>query len=79
MSSPENELAEALRERRSLIADEASRREPDQHLARLQSVSEKIVTLQERLPKPLDPQLAHFLTRCSYDKALELLEGGASF
>ncbi len=79
MSSPENELAEALRERRSLIADEASRREPDQHLARLQSVSEKIVTLQERLPKPLDPQLAHFLARCSYDKVLELLEGGASF
>jgi hypothetical protein len=79
MSSPENELAEALRERRSLIEDEASRREPDQHLARLQSVSEKIVTLQERLPKPLDPQLAHFLARCSYDKALELLEGGAGF
>ena len=78
MSSPENELAEALRERRSLIADEASRREPDQHLARLQSVSEKIVTLQEQLPKPLDPQLAHFLARCSYDKALEFLERGAS-
>jgi hypothetical protein len=37
------------------------------------------VTLQERLPKPLDPQLAHFLARCSYDKALELLEGGAGF
>ena len=79
MSSPENELAEALRERRSLIADKASRREPDQHLARLQFVSEKIVALQGRLPKPLDPQLAHFLARCSYDKALELLEGGASF
>ncbi len=78
MSTPESELADALRERRSLIADEASRRDPERHLAILQSVSEKIVTLQERLPRPLDPQLAHFLARCSYDKALEFLESDAS-
>jgi hypothetical protein len=77
MSTNEIELANALRERRSLIADEASRREPEQHLAKLQSVSERIVTLQKQLPQPLDPQLAHFLARCSYDKALQFLE--ASF
>jgi hypothetical protein len=26
------------------------------------------------LPKPVHPQLAHFLERSSYDKALEFLE-----
>jgi hypothetical protein len=26
------------------------------------------------LPAPVDPQLAHFLSRCSYEKALEFLE-----
>jgi hypothetical protein len=72
--APASALAVALRQRRSLIADEASRRDPPQHLAKLQSISEKIATLQERLPRPLDPQLAHFLARCSYDKALALLE-----
>ncbi len=67
-------LAGALRARRTLIADEESRREPEQHLAKLQAISEKIVTLQEQLPPPVNPQLAHFLERCSYDKALDFLE-----
>jgi hypothetical protein len=40
----------------------------------LQSVSEKIAQLEKQLPSPVDPQLAHFLARCSYDKALALLE-----
>jgi hypothetical protein len=70
----EKELAAALKERRALIADETSRRDPEQHLARLQAVSEKIGALQGQLPQPLDPQLAHFLARCSYDKALAFLE-----
>ncbi len=74
MNAPENDLATALRERRALVADEASRRDPEQHIAKLQSISEKIVTLQEQLAQPVDPQLAHFLARCSYDKALEFLE-----
>jgi hypothetical protein len=30
------------------------------------------------LPKPIDPQLAHFLQRKSYDKALEFLEETAA-
>lgn len=74
MNSPENELATALRERLALIADEASRRDPERHLALLQTVSEKITALGNILPRPVDPELAHFLARCSYDKALALLE-----
>ena len=74
LNSPEAELAAALRERRALIADEASRRDPERHLERLKAVSEKIVALGESLPRPIDPQLAHYLARCSYDKALEALE-----
>ncbi|MEO8439545.1 MAG: hypothetical protein ABI540_04920 [Spartobacteria bacterium] len=74
MSSPETDLAAALRERRAIIADETSRRDPDRHLEKLRVVSEKIVALEKELPRPIDPQLAHFLARCSYDKALETLE-----
>ncbi|MEO7168037.1 MAG: hypothetical protein ABI787_04240 [Spartobacteria bacterium] len=74
MNSPANELASALRERLALIADESSRRDPVQHMARLQSVSERIIALGKTLPPPVDPQLAHYLARCSYDKALAALE-----
>lgn len=74
MASPADDLAAALRERRALIVDENSRRDPEQHLGKLQAISGKIVALQEQLPSPVDPQLAHFLARCSYDKALDFLE-----
>ncbi len=77
-NSPEADLIAALRERRALIADETSRREPAQHLEKLRAVSEKIVALGEALPRPVDPQLAHYLARCSYDKALEALESPAA-
>jgi len=72
------DLVEALRERLAIIHDEQSRRDPERHLARLQAVSEKIDRLQAALPRPLprpvDAQLAHYLKRHSYDKALEFLE-----
>jgi hypothetical protein len=68
------DLADALRERLAIIGDENSRRDPEKHTARLRAVSEKIDNLAAELPKPIDPQLAHFLQRKSYDKALELLE-----
>jgi hypothetical protein len=68
------DLREALRERLAIIHDEGSRQNADTHMARLQAVSEKIDKLQEALPRPLDPQLAHYLQRRSYDKALEFLE-----
>ncbi len=74
MNSPEAELAAALRERRALIADEESRRDPARHLEKLKTASEKIVAFGAALPRPVEPQLAHYLARCSYDKALEALE-----
>ena len=67
------DLASALRERLAIIHDENSRREPEKHTKRLRAVSEKIDSVAAALPKPIDPQLAHFLQRKSYDKALELL------
>ena len=69
------DLKNALRERLAIIRDEESRRDSPRHLARLQNVSKKIEKLEAALPRPLDPQLAHYLKRKSYDKALELLEG----
>jgi hypothetical protein len=74
MNSAILDLAAALRERLTIIGDENSRRNPEAHTARLREVSEKIEKLEAALPKPIDPQLAHFLQRKSYDKALELLE-----
>jgi hypothetical protein len=69
------ELAAALRERLAVIADrEAAHREPAAHLDRLKAASERIGALQNQLPAPVEPRLAHFLERCSYDKALALLE-----
>jgi rubrerythrin len=69
------DLAQALRERLAVIRDEQSRRDEAKHIARLRTVSEKIDRLQATLPQPIDPRLAHYLQRKSYDKALEFLEG----
>jgi hypothetical protein len=68
------DLANALRERVAIIHDQESRRDETAHLARLQNVSEKIEKLGAGLPRPINPQLAHYLQRKSYDKALEFLE-----
>jgi hypothetical protein len=67
-------LREALRERLAIIRDEESRRDEEKHTERLRAISEKIDRLQEALPRPIDPRLAHYLQRRSYDKALEFLE-----
>jgi hypothetical protein len=78
-SEPFQQLAEALRERRAVIADrEMYARDPAGHLARLQNVSERINTIAAELPQPVDPRLAHFIERCSFDKALAFLEGTPS-
>ena len=69
------DLMQALRERLAVIRDEQSRHNEAKHIARLRSVSEKIDRLQATLPQPIDPRLAHYLQRKSYDKALDLLEG----
>jgi hypothetical protein len=68
------DLIAALRERLAIIGDEASRRDERSHVERLRAVAEKIDKLQAVLPRPIDPQLAHYLQRRSYDKALEFLE-----
>jgi hypothetical protein len=74
MNSHETRLAAALRERLALIGDPNSRQDPAAHLAKLQAVSEKIASLEKELPPSADPQLRHFLARCSYEKALAFLE-----
>ena len=71
-------LRDALRERLAIIQDEESRRDVNTHIARLRAVSEKIDKLQAALPQPVDPRLAHYLQRRSYDKALEYLEAAPS-
>lgn len=68
------ELATALHQRREIIADENSRRHHQSHIARLAAISKKIDQLAAALPRPIDSQLAHFLQRRSYDKALEFIE-----
>jgi hypothetical protein len=75
MQNPIINLADALRERVALIRDQQSRQDETAHITRLKNVSEKIDKLHAALPQPVDPQLAHFLQRRSYDKALEFLEG----
>jgi hypothetical protein len=68
------DLAAALRERRAIIGDGESRRNVPAHTARLQAVSERIDQLEAALSRPVNPTLAHYLKRRSYDKALEFLE-----
>lgn len=75
MVNPISDLTNALRERLTIIRDESSRGDPEKHMARLAAVSEKIDKLATALPKPVDPQLAHFLQHKSYDKALDFLDG----
>jgi hypothetical protein len=75
MARQEQELAAALRARLQIISDETSRRNPDQHMARLREISDRIESLAAALPQPIPPRLAHFLDRRSYDKALDFLEG----
>ncbi len=73
------DLAAALRQRREAIADrEHYQRNPAGHLERLKAATAEIEALAEQLPARQDPQLAHFLQRCSYDKALAFLEPKSS-
>jgi hypothetical protein len=68
------DLRDALRERLAIIHDEESRRDEAKHIDRLRAISEKIDKLQVALPQRVDPRLAHYLQRRSYEKALEFLE-----
>jgi hypothetical protein len=69
------ELAAALRERLDVIADrELYTRAPAEHLAQLHAASGRIAEAAAALPRPVEPQLEHFLQRASYDKALAWLQ-----
>jgi hypothetical protein len=72
------ELADALRDRLAIIADEPSRQDPARHTERLRVISEKIEEIERQLPPTIDQQLRHFLQRRSYSKALEQIEALAS-
>jgi len=74
-ATPYTALAAALRERLAVIADrEFYARDPAGHLEKLKSVSEQITTLAAALPKPVPGDLAHYIQRASYEKALAWLE-----
>ena len=75
MKTPTQELTDTLQERLAIIRDEESRKNIDAHMERLRLVSEKLDAIVGTLPHPIDPRLAHFLERRSYDKALAMLEG----
>lgn len=75
-TQPEQALAEALKQRLAVIGDrDWFARDATGHLDALKAVSAKIEAFAEALPPPVDPQLRHYLQRCSYDKALAFLEG----
>ena len=74
MENAVSDLAQALRERLAIIGDQESRRDEPAHMSRLKAVAERINKLATELPRPINPRLAHYLQRHSYDKALEFLE-----
>ena len=75
LRSLHQQLAGALRDRLAVIANrELRERDPAAHLEALKTASEKITQLQAQLPRDTDPQLRHFLKKCSYEKALAMLE-----
>ena len=51
-----------------------SDRDPAAHLDKLKSVSESIFAHHARLKGQIPPRLEHFLSGCSYDKALAFLQ-----
>lgn len=68
-------LAELLQRRLAVIADHVFRdRDPEGHLDALRTVSEDITAAHQGLAGQLPVRLEHFLTNCSYDKALAFIE-----
>ncbi len=68
-------LALALQHRlEAIVATPARKLDPAAHLEELKQASQAIEDSAAQLPSPRDPNLAHYLQRCSYDKALQWLE-----
>ena len=69
------DLASALRDRMDVIADrELYQRDPAAHLEKLKAVSLRIDELAAALPPPVPGDLAHYLHRASFAKALAWIE-----
>lgn len=67
-------LADALEKRLALIADRAwVERDAAGHLEALKDISLQLDSLSAALPRPLPGDLAHYLERRSYDKALAFI------
>lgn len=74
------ELAALLQHRTEVIADHAFRdRDSAAHLEALKTVSEQISQWHQTHCGALHPRLEHFLSGCSYDKALRFLESDGSW
>lgn len=68
-------LAGLLRKRVEVIADAGWREaDPASHWDALRGVSEAVFASHARIKGRIPPRLDHFLTNCSYEKALSLLE-----
>ncbi len=68
-------LSGLLRRRLEIIADTGWRdRDSDGHLEALKTVSEEIAARHVDLRDRMHPRLEHFMSNCSYQKALEYLE-----
>ncbi len=73
------DLADLLRRRLAIIADHGWRdRDAASHLDALRQVSEDIAAWHTRHRGTLPPRLEHFLSGCSYHKALAYVEAGGS-
>ncbi len=70
------EVAALLEERLRIIGDHAWRdRDQAGHLEALKKVAVEIEAAKKQVPRNLDPDLTHYLERCSFDKALERIRG----
>lgn len=74
------DLAVLLRRRLEIIADrDWYARDPSGHLEALKAVSAEITAWHEARRGTLPGRLEHFLTGCSYDKALRFIESGGTW
>ncbi len=70
------ELIGLLEERLRVIGDgELRERDPGAQLARLQEVSEAIMSFHAAHRAAVPPRLNHFLENCSFEKARDWAEG----
>lgn len=71
---PWKPLRDLIQERMDAVADRAHyERDPQGHLERLKSISARLDRAVQELPRDVDPQLHHYLTRQSYLKAITWL------